>query len=174
MTAHAMATDREACLQAGMDGYVSKPIRLEELLAAVDGLDGAPGAPAPLPLPLPKRSTATAALLANFGGDPVLLGEVVQMVLADSPVTEREVQRSVASGDTAAVAAGAHALKGTVGLFVQAGAYEAAADLERAARQGEVDLIESAAARLTTEMTALRRQLETLLEELKSSRSASA
>ena len=36
MTAHAMASDREACLEAGMDGYVSKPIRLEELLAAID------------------------------------------------------------------------------------------------------------------------------------------
>jgi len=172
MTAHAMTTDREACLQAGMDGYVSKPIRREELLAAVDGTDGAPAAPPPAPRP--KRSAATDALLANFGGDPVLLGEVIEMVLTDSPVTEREVQRSVASGDHSAVAAAAHALKGTVGLFVKAGAYQAAAELERAARQGDLDQIESAAARLTDEMTTLRRYLKTLLKELESSPSASA
>ena len=38
MTAHAMTGDRERCLEAGMDGYVSKPLRPDALLAAVDGL----------------------------------------------------------------------------------------------------------------------------------------
>ena len=99
MTAHAMPSDREACLQAGMDGYVSKPIRLEELLAAVDGIDGVPGVPAPAPRR--KPSAATAALLANFGGDPALLVEVIEMMLADTPATEREIDRARTAGDTA-------------------------------------------------------------------------
>jgi two-component system sensor histidine kinase/response regulator len=170
MTAHAMASDREACLQAGMDGYVTKPIRLEELLAAVDGIDGASGAPPAAPRR--KRSAATSALLANFGGDPVLLGEVIAMVLADSPATEREIQRALTAGDAAAVAAAAHALKGTVGLFVKTGAYEAAVELERAGRNGDADQMKSASARLTDEMTAVRRHLKALLKELKSSPSA--
>ena len=37
MTAHAMTGDRERCLEAGMDAYVSKPLRPDELLAAIDG-----------------------------------------------------------------------------------------------------------------------------------------
>jgi CheY-like chemotaxis protein len=38
MTAHAMKGDRERCLEAGMDGYVSKPIRIHELLSAIASL----------------------------------------------------------------------------------------------------------------------------------------
>jgi two-component system, sensor histidine kinase and response regulator len=164
MTAHAMASDREACLHAGMDGYVSKPIRLEELLAAIDGIGGT--RPAPARRRSGKRSAATSALVANFGGDPALLVEVIDMVLADSPATEREIHRALAAGDTPAVAAAAHALKGTVGLFAKAGAYETALELERAARHGEVTGVEPASARLAEEMKSLRRYLMKLRSEL--------
>ena len=54
MTAHAMNGDRERCLGAGMDGYVSKPIRLPELLNAIDQLLEKPTAPQP------SKRTATA------------------------------------------------------------------------------------------------------------------
>ena len=91
------------------------------------------------------------------------------MVLADSPATEREVHRAVTAGDTAAVASAAHALKGTVGLFTKTGAYEAAAELERAARHGEMRRFEAAAARLSEEMTGLRRHLKKLLKDLRGS-----
>jgi CheY-like chemotaxis protein len=164
MTAHAMVTDREACLQAGMDGYVSKPIRLEELLSAIDGIGGAP--PAPAPRRPGKQAAATSALVSNFGGDPALLVEVIDMVLADSPETEREIRRALAAGDGAAVAAAAHSLKGTVGLFAKAGAYDAAIELERVARRGELDQAGEVTERLTEEMKSLRRYLTALRKEL--------
>jgi CheY-like chemotaxis protein len=44
MTAHAIAGDRERCLRAGMDGYVSKPFRLAELLREIEVLTGTPAA----------------------------------------------------------------------------------------------------------------------------------
>ena len=167
MTAHAMASDREMCLQSGMDGYVSKPIRLEELLAAIDVVSGASARPAPR---LPKKpSAATSALLANFGGDPALLSDVIEMVLADSPATQQEIHRAVTARDAAAVASAAHALKGTVGLFSRAGAYEAAAALERAARHGEMGQFDATTARLAEDMTTLRRDLKKLLRELRGS-----
>jgi two-component system, sensor histidine kinase and response regulator len=164
MTAHAMPSDREMCLQAGMDGYVSKPIRLEELLAAIDGIGGAPSAPARRRST--KRFAATSDLVSNFGGDPALLVEVIDMVMADAPATEREIQRALAAGDGPAIAAAAHALKGTIGLFIKTGAYETVAELERAARLGEADQVEHASKRLPEEMQSLRRYLTKLRKEL--------
>ncbi len=164
MTAHAMASDRETCLQAGMDGYVSKPIRFEDLLAAIDVITGESARPARR---RPRQAlTATSELVSNFGGDPALLGEVIDMVLSDSPATEQEIGRAVAAGDTAAVAAAAHALKGTVGLFTKTGAFEAAAALELAARQGDMEQFDAKVARLSEEMISLRQHLTTLLTKL--------
>ena len=50
LTAHAMAGDRERCLDAGMDEYVTKPIQPSELFAKIDGIVGAPAAAQPVPV----------------------------------------------------------------------------------------------------------------------------
>ncbi len=47
MTAHALPGDRERCLDAGMDGYISKPINADELFAAINGLVTSPSEPPP-------------------------------------------------------------------------------------------------------------------------------
>jgi CheY-like chemotaxis protein/HPt (histidine-containing phosphotransfer) domain-containing protein len=171
LTAHAMAGDREQCLAAGMGGYVSKPLRPDELSAAIDALvparrtrkraSRAKAAP-------PPGTLDRAVLLASFGGRPQLVREVIDVVLEDGPLMMTRIRDAVRAGDASGVASAAHALKGSVGIFSQGDAYTAARRLEQLARGGEMSAagavlaeVESAVARATSELRELRRTLET-------------
>jgi len=193
MTAHAMSGDQERCLEAGMDAYVSKPLRPTELLATVDGVlrpsnaDAHADAVSDLPrhgsaAPEDSRRTGEtnpgssaegasaslnpAALLAGFGGNKKVLREVIDMFLVDGPEHLIAVRRAFEAGDAAALSSMAHALKGSVGLFVQAGAFETARHLERLAKAGELQSAASLIASLETDMRALDIALRALREQL--------
>ena len=78
MTAHAMSGDRDRAIQAGMDDYISKPIRFEDLRRAIQR-----HAPAGLDV---------AALLEGVSGDRKLLRELVDLFLADVSEAARSSQ----------------------------------------------------------------------------------
>jgi CheY-like chemotaxis protein len=174
MTAHAMTGDRERCLQAGMDAYVSKPLRPDELLAVIDGLFVAtpdPDAVEPGDAsPEPKPALDVPGLLAGLGGNGTLLGEIIDVFLADSLTLMADVRRFSASGDATALAASAHALKGSIGLFTQTGAYDGARQLERAAKRGELTGVDDACVELERDVARLRAALGDLRRELEGRR----
>ena len=185
MTAHAMAGDRERCLAAGMDGYVSKPLRADELHAAIERAcgptDGATrsvpsgglGASPRAEPPPPDAATVIdeASLLAAFGGNRQVLADVAGVFLADAPRMVGELQEAVAARDADRIAAAAHALKGSAGLFSTGSAYAAARDTEQQARKGDLAASEESAARLEDGVAHLVRALQTLQSKLISDRS---
>jgi len=144
MTAHAMKGDRERCLEAGMDGYVAKPLQAETLYAAVESA-GRGGASSVESASLPEAPLFDPqAMLAHFGGDAELVKEVIVVFLESSPAWLAEIRAALTAGDSTRLRNAAHTLKGAISHFGAAAAYNAAQQLETLGTEGRMQ--ESAAA----------------------------
>jgi CheY-like chemotaxis protein len=164
MTAHAMKGDREACLEAGMDAYVAKPLRMEEVFETIYRLVGMP-----IGREAPTRAHGAdwideESLLAGLDHDRGLLREIVEIFLHDAPRMQAAVSLAVRTRDAAALAEAAHALKGAVGMFTTTAPYQTARALEIIARKGDLDGAESTRAALDGEIAELTKRLVKLVD----------
>jgi len=152
LTAHAMADDRDRCLAAGMDGYLSKPIRRQELFDLIEKLVPAGEARAeesPVsPIADQDAILDHGALMTSVGGDTELVGDLVQLFRESTPGIVADIEAALARGDSRAVADAAHRLRGSAGAL---GGREAAAiahALEMSAKDSDLTKASALAAEL--------------------------
>jgi CheY-like chemotaxis protein len=166
LTAHAMIGDEERCLAAGMDAYLSKPLRRERLTEVLDQFSTPEGSGEAAARARGARSAPTlaavdtAALLNTVGGDQELLSHLCSMFLESLPDLQQRLRSAVDHGHLREVISAAHALRGVISNFHARPSVEALMALERTAAEGDLETLAAGHAHACSEVeraaTALR------------------
>ena len=163
MTAGAMEGDEDRALAAGMDEFVTKPVRMAELRAVVGRwLEGTGvSVPEPEPLAAPEQAAIDAVLDADIlaglrqlesGGRGGVVDELVQLFLDTARDRVGELRAAVDGDDTAVVMRVAHSLKGSSASLAATGLATIAAQLEFAAAEDDLPAATAIVSRLEGEM----------------------
>ncbi len=166
VTAHAIKGDRERCLAAGMDGYVSKPIRPETLFEAIDavlkGRKGRAQSDSEPEVDTEAQVLRDRELLALVGGDSDIVSELARLFLEDGPRRLEDIKAALAAGDHQAVRNAAHTLKGSAASICAPRTADAALRLEELAEASDLDGARGAFAALSVEVAQLEQALRRL------------
>jgi CheY-like chemotaxis protein/HPt (histidine-containing phosphotransfer) domain-containing protein len=158
VTADAMQDDRERCLAAGMDDYLTKPIRPAELAKALERSARPPATT--------LEPGALDPLMEATGGDPEFVAALLETFADDAPAILDELRGGLASGDSDAVRRSAHTLKSNAATFGATELLALCAELESRARAGDLAdgqqilrRVEASHAAVQKELAELRTQL---------------
>jgi two-component system, sensor histidine kinase and response regulator len=172
LTALTMKGDREQCLEAGMDGYISKPIEVEEFFRTIYSQAKNPteGAGEHNYASLERLSgndevMDRATLLASVEGDVKFLQELMIGFIGDLPILLSKIEDAIGKGERHKLKVAAHTLKGAVGSFRAGSAYEAALRLEVIGREGDMAEASDALDALKQELKRLESEMSELLVE---------
>jgi len=167
MTAHALPGDQETFLNAGMTGYVSKPFKPQELIAAAEQLFASGDNPNDNGGKIVAAELDKAAILENFMDDEELLFESIDLFLERVAARMESLKAGVVAQDPDVFMPEAHTLKGMIGIFSTGGAFEAAKKIEIKGREKVTDGIAG-------DFQALENETEALVAALRDWRSGGA
>jgi PAS domain S-box-containing protein len=170
LTAHAMKGDMERCIDAGMDGYLAKPIKIAELSAAIERVGARASGAAEASADSSEETDGVFdhhQALENAACDDALLAELACLWLEDTPLCLTEIRDGVATSNASMIERAAHRLRGSLSALAAPLATEAAAQLEKLAASGHLPAVVDIAAALEAEVSRLRPRLERLAERHK-------
>jgi len=171
LTGNASYEDERRCLDAGMDAFITKPVRMEKLYDAVESvidaakpINGAQRAPESSGSSDAARTgtdneTAAAHLHRATGGNEKLQRSLIKTFLQDAPKTIQLIKSAIAKKDAQKLALSAHALKGSVAIFGAANAVAIARSLEAMGRSGDLLGADSQFLALESEFARLKPEL---------------
>jgi two-component system sensor histidine kinase/response regulator len=140
LTARSRSEDRDRCLAAGMDEFLTKPFRVEDLWAAIDRLIGSrlPAMSTNGQVAGPRVPLDATTILSACGGDDALLAKLCQTFRTRIPEHLESLQEALEGQDARRVREVAHKTRGMIATF-SARAGEIASKLEDSAAQGRLD-----------------------------------
>ncbi|QDV88486.1 response regulator [Planctomycetes bacterium TBK1r] len=166
LTAHALAGDHEKCLEAGMDGYVSKPLRIHELREAISSFfdDDSPGDPhgdlppetnhADVDPAAASEPTDWSKALELCAGDQTLLIDILEAFLEETPRLMNELEQALADADGQAAKRLAHTLKGALKALGLAAMGDLAFQIEQRATDDSLAETDSTLSQLRQQLDA--------------------
>lgn len=151
MTANALQGDREKCLEAGMDAYIPKPVRLETMAETLKRWDS-------------RLDSFVLAELKDLAGpdDKAFMAELAATYLRDLPGRLAAIRAAVAARDAEALRQAAHALKGSSGNIGAQRLQKVCLLLEEAGHAGSTQGLGPLLADLDAEAAGVRADLEAL------------
>jgi signal transduction histidine kinase/DNA-binding NarL/FixJ family response regulator len=171
LTGNATEQDERRCLDAGMDAFIAKPVRMERLYQVVESgaepiLGAKPASESSIHANATPAATkdeiAAAHLHRATGGNQKLQRTLITAFLEDAPKTLSLIRRAATTKDGKKLASSAHALKGSIAIFGATNAVAIARELEAMGRANDllaadskVDALHSEFVRLKTELLAL-------------------